>query len=449
LKHPNLVRQLDVTGATALVVSNMIGTGVFTAGGYLAAHLGDARIILLAWLVGAICALFGSFCYSELGVNFPASGSEYVYLTRAYGPTWGFMSGWVSFFAGFSAPIAAAALAFADYLSAFFPALRDASHGVPQSVAAGVIALFTLLNCYGIRRAASIQKVLTGASLAVIVAFIVAGFISGTGTWSNFTTPAVRTSPVSIGASFFISLLFIYVSYSGWNAATYVAEEVQQPSRTLPVALTLGTAIVATLYIALNAVFIYGTPLESMKGVIAVGSLAASSLFGPNVGRVFSLLVAIALVSTVSAMVTIGPRLYYAMAKNGAFFSIAAKVDDRRHTPVAAILCQGICAMLMTVMPFGQLFLYIGFTLNFFAVLSVISIFVFRRRQGWHKLRVVSFAFPLVPAFFILVGVSMTIWGIVQQPLPSLAGALTVAAGAITYHLRSRAHDNETALGRV
>lgn len=432
----SLVRQLGVTSATALVVSNMVGTGTFTAGGYLAGQLGNAKYILLVWIIGAVCALAGSFCYSELGINFPSSGGEYVYLTRAYGPTWGFMTGWVSFFAGFSAPIAAAAIAFAGYIGYFLPVVKENS----QITASILIAVFTVINCLGLKRVSSIQNILTGTNIVVIVAFIFAGFLAGNGSWSHFSQSASRTTTTSLPEQFVVSLFFIYVSYSGWNAATYVAEELKQPARTLPLALTLGTAIVAALYLGLNALFIYATPLEEMKGVLTVGSVAASNLFGPGIGDIFSGLMALSLASTVSAMVTIGPRLYYAMARNGAFFAMAAKVDERRHTPVVAILCQGACAMLMTLTPFPELFLYIGFTLNFFAVLSVASIFIFRRRPDWQKLRVVSFAFPLVPAIFLLVGIGITIYGITIQPAVSFAAVATVATGAAVYQLRLRQH---------
>jgi APA family basic amino acid/polyamine antiporter len=412
----------------------MVGIGAFTAGGLLAGQLGDAKYVLLVWVIGAFCALAGSFCYSELGINFPSSGGEYVYLTRAYGPTWGFMTGWVSFFAGFSAPIAATALAFADYIGYFAPVVRSNA----KFTASLLIAVFTCINCLGLKKVARIQNLLTGTNIAVIVIFIVAGFVAGTGSWSHFSTPASRTSTTPLPEQFVVSLFIIYVSYSGWNAATYIAEELKQPARTLPLALTIGTVIVAALYLGLNAVFIYAAPLETMKGVVAVGSLAASLLFGPGIAGIFSALIALSLVSNVSAMITIGPRLYYAMAKNGAFFSVAAKVDERHHTPAVAILCQGACAMLMTLTSFPELFLYIGFTLNFFAVLSVGSIFIFRRRPDWQKLRVVSFAFPLVPAIFLFVGIGMTIYGVAARPLISLAAVATIATGAAVYHVRTR-----------
>jgi APA family basic amino acid/polyamine antiporter len=430
----------------------MIGTGIFTTSGFIAGDLGDPGLFLLIWVVGAIAALCGSLCFSELGVNFPASGGEYVYLTRAYGPAWGFITGWVSFFAGFSAPIALAALAFADYTGYFFPAVRQQNAAVlfgsgdwtfriggAQILASLLILLFTVLNVFGIKRVARIQNLLTGIKVAVVVAFVALGFLIGTGDWAHFGMEATRTSGTPLAAQFAISLVFIYVSYSGWNAATYVAEEVRNPARTLPIALTYGTLLVAALYVALNMVFLYGEPLEEMKGVVAIGSLTASKLFGPEVAGIFSALMAISIVSSVSAMVTIGPRVYYAMAKNGAFFATAAKVSERYRTPVAAIIAQGICASLMTVTPFPQLFFYIGMTLNFTAALAVMSLFVFRRRhRDWQKLKVVSFAWPLVPAIFVAMGTWMTIFGITRQPRASSIAIATVVAGALVYHFRIR-----------
>jgi basic amino acid/polyamine antiporter, APA family len=447
----SLLRQLGIGSATALVISNMIGTGILTTSGFLAGQLGSAQWVLLIWGVGAVCALAGAFCYSELGVNFPSSGGEYVYLTEAFGPTWGFMTGWISFFAGFSAPIAAAALAFSDYLGHFSAdlSLDSARHvigsgswelrlGAAQILASAIIALFTVINCLGIRRTARVQNVLTSLKILIILTFLITGFAFGQGSWENFTHPAVRTSITPLFAQFFVSLFYIYVAYSGWNAATYVAEELKHPARTLPLSLAYGTALVAALFIGLNVLFIYAVPLESMKGVVAVGALAAQHLFGPAVAGIFAAAMALSLLATVNAEVTIGPRVYYAMAKNGAFFSMAAKVDPRWHTPVIAIVCQGVCAILMTVSPFLNLLLYIGLLLNFFAVLSVGSLFIFRRRPGWQKLGVVSFAYPLLPAFFVAVGVWMTILGVMLRPGISAIAVLTVAAGAAVYHFRLR-----------
>jgi len=438
-----------VVSASALVISNMIGAVIWTTTGILAGQLGSAKFILLIWFVGAVCALAGAFCYSELGINFPSSGGEYVYLTEAYGPTWGFMTGWVSFFAGFSAPIAAASLAFSDYLGYFFPALKlaNAQHlfgsaawefklGPPQTAACAMIAVFTIVNCLGVRLSARIQNALTALKVLTIVALLAAGFASGAGHWENFAHPAVRSSTTPLGPQFIVSLLLIYLGYSGWNAATYIAEELHDPARTLPLALACGTSLVALLYLGLNVLFIYAIPLEQMKGVIAVGAEAATRLFGPAIAGAFAAAMVMSLLATVNAEVTIGPRVYYAMAKNGAFFSIAARVHPGWRTPAIAIICQGLCAMLMTFSPFVDLLTYIGFLLNIFAVLSVASLFKFRRRPEWRRLRIVSFAYPLIPVFFCIVGVGMTIFGLTYKPVTGSIAILTVAIGALVYHLR-------------
>jgi len=453
---PALLRQLGFFSATALVISNMVGTGIFATTGFMAGDLGSAGLILACWTAGAVVAFAGALSYSELGINFPSSGGEYVYLTHAYGQEWGFMTGWVSFFAGFSAPIATTALAFSEYLSYFFPGLKQANAplvigsgafslrlGGGQAAASLLIAAFTILNCFGLGRAAKVQNVLTSTKLIVIAGFVVLGFAAGSGSWNHFSETAVRTSAASLPAQFGISLLWVMFGYSGWNAATYVAEEVRRPERTLPVALAAGTGIVAVLYLALNLVYIYSTPLQNMKGVIAVGSLAASNLFGASIGGLFSALMAASIMATTNAEVTIGPRVYYAMAKNRAFFTAAAAVHPRWHTPVVAILSQGLCAMLMTLTPFPELLTYIGFSLVLFTVLSVASLFVFRRRrQDWQRLRAVDFAFPLIPALYILVGVAMMIYGVILRPVASLTALATVGAGALVYRFGVRARQS-------
>ena len=454
-----LLRQLGLFSATALVVSNMIGTGIFTGTGFLAGELGSTNLVFGIWVVGGVIAFLGAICYSELGINFPSSGGEYVYLTRAFGPAWGFMTGWASFFAGFSAPIATAALAFSEYLGHFFPALSQDNArviagsgdwairlGGAQAVACGLVAAFTVLNILGVQRVARVQNVLTATKVLVLLAFIVLGFTIGDGNASHFAASATRTVSTSLPGQFALSLVFVFFAYSGWNAATYVAEELRHPARTLPLAMGIGTALVTALYLVLNFVFVYALPLEDLKGQEAVGAIAASRLFGPEIAGIFSGLMALSLMSTVNAMITVGPRVYYAMAGNGAFPAIAAKVHPRFHTPVAAIVAQAVCTMIMTLTPFRELIQYIGFTLYFFAAMSVASLFIFRQRPGWQKLRVVSFAYPLFPLLFILMGVWVTYQGIVLKPYVALAAGVTLGTGALMYHvrLRSRTPQNPT-----
>jgi basic amino acid/polyamine antiporter, APA family len=429
----------------------MIGTGIFTTTGFLAGDLGRPDIVLWSWVAGAFFAVLGALCYSELGVNLPNSGGEYVYLTRAYGPTWGFMSGWVSYFAGFSAPVAVAALAFADYLGHVCHACADEKprvllsagewtlrFGKAEMIACGLVGVLTILNLLGVKRAAGIQNLLTAAKILILAAFILLAFGIGQGSWQHFEMITARTSSSPMPAQFAISLFYIYLSYSGWNAATYVAEEIRQPARTLPLALAFGTGLVAALYVVLNVVYIYAAPLDALKGQVAVGALAATHLFGPGVARTFSALMALSLMASVNAQVLTGPRVYFAMAENGAFFASAKKIHPRWRTPWVAILAQGVCTVLMTLTPLPQLLQYIGFTLSIFTALGVASLFRFRRQPGWHKLKAVSFGWPLIPILFLIPEVWIIFWGVQLKPSISLAGAVTIATGALFYHVWTR-----------
>jgi APA family basic amino acid/polyamine antiporter len=403
--------------------------------------------VLGIWLAGALVALAGCVCYAELAINLPRSGGEYVYLREAWGPAWGFLSGWISFFAGFAAPIAASALLFSEYLAHFFPALSPRSpagmlsapsswiHAGPgQLLAVGVVAVFALANMLGVRFAGRLQNVLTGLKVGVLGAFLAMAFLMGKGTVSHFSSEAVRTSPHSLGGQCAVSLIFVMFAYSGWNAATYVAEEMKSPERTLPASLLAGTLTVAAFYLALNAVFIYAMPLEAMKGIERIGSAAAGALFGGKGGDIFSGVMSVGLLSTVSAMVIVGPRVYYAMAQDGCFFEEAARVHPRWGTPVQAILWQSLAAALMILTgTFEKLLIYIGFALVLFAALAVAGMVRLRKRPAWKRLAAVSWGYPLAPAVFIGASLWMLSYTMALRPRESIFGLLTMAAGMLAY----------------
>ncbi len=451
-RDTKLRREITLLSATALVVSNMIGTGIFTTTGFLAQDLGRPSLVLGVWLVGGVVAIAGCLSYAELGINFPRSGGEYVYLREAWGPLWGFLSGWISFFAGFSAPIAAGALAISEYVSTFFPPLAVSRHrelfGVSSAwldlspgrlVALGVIALFSFVNVLGVRGAARLQNFLTALKLGVLAVFLTLAFTVGHGHWGNLGLAAQRTSPHGLGLQFAVSMTFVMFAYSGWNAAAYVAEEMKTPERTLPRALVSGTVLVAAFYLALNLAFIYAIPLESLKGVVAVGAAAAGALFPGRGGPVFSAVMAAALLSCVSAMVLVGPRVYYAMAQDRCFFPEAAQVSPRWQTPVRAIIYQGVATAVMVVTgTFEALIYYIGFCLVLFAGLATAGVFQMRRRPEWTRLAAVSWAYPLVPSVFVVAGLGMLAATLFRRPKPSLWGLATVACGALIYRWKFR-----------
>jgi APA family basic amino acid/polyamine antiporter len=453
MEDQRLTRQLGTVSATALVVSNMIGTGIFTTSGYLAGDLGSPGLVVGIWFAGALVALAGALCYAELGSNFPRSGGEYVYLTEAWGPAWGFVDGWVSFVAGFSAAIATSALAISAYLGYFYP-LLDPRQGAASDVvigplvlhlggghllACGVVVVFTALNVFGVGEVAKLQNVLTGGKLLVLLLFLVLGFALGQGDWSHFSQTAERTSTSPVAAQFLISLVFVYFGYSGWNAAVYVAEEIRDPARTLPIALVVGTLLVALFYAALNCLYIYANPLESMKGVEAVGAQASTALFGGAAGGLFAAAMAASLLATVNAMSMVGPRVYYAMARDGAFFRIATRLHPKWKSPWITVIAQGLCCCVLIITgTFQSLVYYIGFTLWLFTALSVFALFKFRKRPEWRPTRWVSFAYPLIPSLYVAANLLVFVYFVNDRRGEAAWSLLTILGGALLYHLYIR-----------
>ncbi len=439
----SLRRELTVTSSAALVVSNMIGTGIFTTTGYLAGDLGRPELVIGVWLVGGLVALAGSVVYAEWGTNLPRSGGEYVYLSEAWGPAFGFLSGWVSFFAGFCAPIAAGALAFSEYFGRSFSFFSLTTHsrvlfglhlGNGQLLSVTVIASFAVVNVLGLRLASRVQNVLTAVKLALLVVFLATAFVIGHGNWTHFRMNASRSSAHSLPAQFAVSLIFVMFAYSGWNAASYVTEEMKAPERTLPRALLLGTGLVTLLYLALNVAFVYALPLESLKGILPVGSTAAAALFPGRIGNLFSGIMAVALLSCVSAMSLVGPRVYYAMAQDGCFPAGAARVHPRWLTPVRGIIYQAVASAAMVLTgTFEALIYYIGFLLVLFAALAVGGLLRVRNRPRWFRLRAVSWHYPAVPFAFVLASLWMLIWTLMVRPRESSLGVLTVICGWLFY----------------
>lgn len=453
MAQPPLRRELEFTHSTAIVVANMIGTGIFTTTGFLAGDLGRPSLVLGIWIAGAAIAVAGCLCYAEMGVNLPESGGEYIFLREAWGPVWGFLSGWISFFAGFSAPIAAAALAFSEYFSHFFPPFAVAGSaansigatgwlhaGYGQWLAVGIVVVFSAINVIGLRLAAKAQNLLTGLKLGALLLFLAFALIVGHGSATHFAQIAARTSTHTLPAQFAVSLVFVMFAYSGWNAATYVSGEIKAPERTIPASLVVGTLTVAAFYFLLNVAFVYALPLESMKGVVAVGAASAAALFGARGGNFFSGLMSVGLLSCVSAMVIAGPRVYYAMARDGCFFRTAARIHPRWGTPAYAIVFQTLATALMILTgTFESLIYYIGFALIFFAALAVAGSIRLRRRQGWKRLAALSWGYPFIPGLFILASAWMLIYAASLRPKESALGLLTILLGAGLYYWKFRA----------
>ncbi len=439
-----LKRELGLFSATALVVANMVGTGIFTTSGFIMAELQDPQALISCWLCGGLFALCGALCYGELGARFPQAGGEYVFLKESLGRPVGFLSGWISLIVGFSAPIAAASMAFATYLFHTFSIpmgeailvfsiadIRLLTLSPATLTAIGVIVLFSLIHYHSLRLGSRFQNGLTLFKIGMVVMFIVAGFWLGKGSTDHFS--ATATTPWS-SEKFAVALIFVSFAYSGWNASAYLGGEIVNPHRNIPISLFAGTTIVVILYVSLNLVYLYALPPEAMQGVMEIGAKSAAALFGTGMSRLFNGAVAIGLLSVLSAMILTGPRIYYAMSKDRLFFSVFGRLDMKRNTPAPAIFLQAAIAIAMVVSAsFGGLLLYIGFTLSLFAMLTVIGLMRVRKRfpvaDGTYR----TIGYPLTPLLFILGNLWIISFSIRSRPMTALFGLGTIGLGVAAY----------------
>ena len=433
-----LARRLTAFAATNLVVANMIGAGIFTTSGLLLDRLGDARLLLLLWLAGGALALLGALCYGELGAALPRAGGEYAYLAELFHPLLGFLTGWVSFFVGFSAPLAASALGLAEYLGRAWPSLLAFAdpERARQVVAVLAIAVLALVHLRGLDLGARVQNVLTVGKVALILGLVAAGFALGRGSLAHLVPDAVGGGAGPGWRTVGLSLMWIMFAYSGWNASGYVGAEIRDPARGLPRSLLLGTALVTALYLALNLLYVYALPAAAMRGQIAVGGAAAARLFGPAAERAISTLIAFALVSSVSALILLGPRVYYAMARDGYLFRALARVDPTTRAPRAAILLQCLIAVVMAVTgTFDQILTYMGFCLGIFPIVAVAGVIQLRRR-GALPFRMP--AYPLPPLAFAAASLAMLALAYAERPVESSIAVVTVLAGVPFYVVFAR-----------
>ena len=412
-------RRIGLVSAAALVIGNMIGVGVFTTSGFALADLGRREWVLLAWLVGGLLAMCGALSYGALARRIPESGGEYTFLSQTVHPLAGFVAGWISLLAGFTAPIAAAALGLQVYL------VGSGNDGVrPEWIGTGAILVVGLMHGLRLREGVILQNLAVGLKLlaiAVLVAFGAARI------------PVQNLEPNGSGSfelgAFAVTLVWISFAYSGWNATVYVAGEVRDPDRNLYRSLILGTLIVTLVYLALNAVFLYGAPVSALAGKAEVGAIAAEAIGGPWLRRAVSALVALALFTSISAMVMTGPRVYARMAQDGLFPRI---FKPGREVPGAAIALQvGLAILVLWYSDLAKLLGYIGFTLGLSAAATVIGLIAIRLREGPERVPIPGY--PWIPGLFVFVTLGASGFMVLRQPGEAVAGLLTMAVGALLY----------------
>ena len=428
-----LSRKLGLFPVTNIVIANMIGAGIFTTSGLLMRDLNSPMLMMLLWIIGGIIALCGALCYGELGAAIPHAGGEYIFLSKLFHPVFGYLSGWVSFFVGFSAPIAASALGFSEYFTRAFPQILE--WGDPEILkkfyAILIIMVFTFIHMRGIELGSRVQNYLTLLKVVLIAGLIIIGFSSGNGNFNHLFQGTGLSSNTGGWKIMGLSLMWIMFAYSGWNASAYIGSEIKNPVKNLPRSLILGTGLVLFFYFCLNLLYVYAIPPEDMKGVISIGGLAVENLFGSSLENIFSILISFALFSSLSAFIILGPRIYYSMAKDGYFFKFVSEIHPVFHVPSKSILLQCIIAIVVVMSgTFDQILTYMGFSLGIFPIVAVIGVIKLRySKKSAFKMP----GFPVVPIFYLITSVSILILSFLERPTESSIAIFTVMIGIPAY----------------
>jgi APA family basic amino acid/polyamine antiporter len=425
------IRQLRLTvstlTATAIVVADMVGVGVFTSLGFQVQGIPSGFSLLLLWVVGGGVALCGVFSYAELTAMFPRSSGEYNLLRQTYHPALGFLAGWLSATVGFAAPVALAAMAFGEYGKAILPGAP------PLALGLAVVWTVSLVGLRGIRQSSAFQMLWTVLKVALILAFLVAGFVLATPQPISFAPSFADISRVT-SASFAISLVFVMYSYSGWNAATYIVGEMRDPRRSLPRSLLVGTSIVIVLYVALNALFLYATPMNQLAGQIDVAVIAGRHIFGDIGGRIVGALICIGLVSSISAMMWIGPRVTTTMGEDMPMLRLFARRSDN-GVPTNAIMFQlAVATLMLLTQSFEAVLDFIQFSLLSCSFLTVLGVIKLRFTAPDLPRPYRAWGFPVTPLIFLCVTAFMMYYLIIERPLQSFIGMLMMGSGLAVYY---------------
>ncbi len=439
-----LERRLGPFDAAAIIVSNVIGGGILFTPPQVAAAVPNAVYFLLTWVVGGLLAFAGAMAYAELAALRPRAGGEYVYLRHAYGPLAGFLTGWTSFVAGFSGAMAASAVVLVLYLDRFIPGVADETplFVVPlpyvplvvtrRSLAAIVaVWLMAAVHIRGVGPGRAVSNVLATLKVTALLIFIGLGIAIGAGSSANLTQTVG-----SVGATgWLLALIPVMFTYSGWNAASYMAEEIRDPGRNVPLALATGTLGVIAIYLLLNGLYLYVMPVAELASVRgSVLDVVAERLLGGRSGDVMGIVSIVSLTAGLSAWTFAGPRVYYAMARDGVFFPAAGRVHPRFKTPMLAIVAQAAwTSVLVLTGSADSLTRYTGFAITLFAGVAVAAVFVLRRREPDAPRPFKALGYPFTPAVFVVVSALMVVNAIWRDPGPSGAGVLVMLAGLPLY----------------
>lgn len=438
--HPLSERRVGGFTAACVLVSNVIGSGIFTTTGFMARDLGDPLAILFLWCAGALLTLAGALSYSELGAALPHAGGEYVYLREAYGPFPAFLSGWASFTVGFSAAIAAGAMSFAAYVMQLFPG--QAGGGAAALLALALLWSLTAVHLAGVGPGGRLQRWLTGVKVGAIGLLVLGGLCLGQGQWGHLAMPD-RAAPPGAGAML-VSMLFVIYAYSGWNAAGYIAGEIADPGRAIPRAMFWGTLFIGSVYCTLNLVYVYALPVGALAQapILPVAEKSAAALFGPAAATCVTLLLCFSLAAAVSAMVWAGPRVYYAMARDRVLPQTFSTLWGPGQAPGPAILLQSLWATVLILSgTFERLVVYSGFVLASFSALAVSAVVWLRLRRPDLPRPYRAPFYPWLPCLFVASLLVIVGYGLTQKPMEAALAAATLLAGTPLYWAMRKRRD--------
>ena len=441
------IQKIGWITATCVLISNIIGGGIFTTTGFMARDLGDPLLILLLWFVGALFALGAAMVYGELGAALPHAGGDYVYLREAYGPLVAFLSGWTSFTIGFGAAIAASAISFSSYALRVIP-IVDERGWLAKVLSLSLLWIATLLHCQGVGTGGRAQLMLTTTKVVAIEGLILGGFWTMAGHGIELLDRPTMQQP-TFGASA-IALVIVTYCYLGWNVVGYIANDIVDPQRTLPKIMIGGTAFVGLVYLLLNVVYLSALSIQELarEPIVPVVEKTAAALWGPQSGRLVSAILCLSIAGAVSAMTWAGPRVYWAMAQDGMITPWLAKLHPRTAVPARAIVFQSLWASLLIVSgTFEQLLIYSGLVLSFFMALTLSSIFRLRRASPIDIRQYHAPLYPFLPIALVCGAAALVLSGILERPAESLYGAATVLSGLPFYYYWRRAdnpHQHES-----
>ncbi len=422
----NNSRHIGVWTASAFVISSMIGTGVFTSLGYQLVDINTAFPILLLWLIGGIISLFGAFSYSELASAFPRSGGEYSILSKVYHPAVGFIGGFVSSTIGFSAPAVLAAIALGKYTVAIFPQLNS------TIIASVIILLFNLIHSQTLKYGRLIQDWTTIGKIVLIVFFIISGLLIDSPQNISFL-PISNDGSLIMSSSFAVSLVWVSYAYTGWNSTVYIAGEVKNPQKNIHYSLLFSTAFVTVLYILLNFIFLFSTPISEMRGMIEVGFIAGVNIFGDQGGRIVSGGIALLLLSTISSYVFIGPRITQVIGEDFKYLRFFSKVNNS-GIPINGFIFQlSISLIFILTSTFEQVLLYAGITFIIINTITVIGVLVLRFYQPALNRPYKSWGYPWTQIIFTISNLWILYFTFKNQPFESLIGIGIILISLIFY----------------